>query len=115
MVYILKANFDEKDEQGEFINVQLPRAQGDLDLGKISLEPKYLEQIKLCPDKLKDLTTMSHVLRNGGQWITDLNVIQDKLEGNYIPNDNECGPNPLMEFEPVRRVEEQDALANNKD
>ena len=112
--YILKANFDEKDEQGEFINVQLPRAQGDLDLGKISLEPKYLEQIKLCPNKLKDLTTMSHVLRSGGQWIKDLIAIQDKLEGSYIPNDDECEPDHSMEFEPVRQVEQQNAL-NDED
>ena len=112
--YILKANFDEKDEQGEFINVQLPRVQGDLDLGKISLEPKYLEQIKLCPNKLKDLTTMSHVLRSGGQWIKDLIAIQDKLEGSYIPNDDECEPDHSMEFEPVRQVEQQNAL-NDED
>ena len=111
----MKTNFNETDEEGSFVNVQLPKAKGDLNLGLISLEPKYSEQIKLCPDKLKDLKAMRHYLRNGGQWITELGEIQDKLEGNYIPNDNECGPNPLMEFEPVRRVEEQDALANNID
>ena len=57
---------------------------------------------------------MTNNLRLGGQWITELGEIQDKLEGKYIQNDDECGPN-LMDYEQVRWVEEEHALANNKD
>ena len=44
--YILKESFEVLDVAGKFINVKLPGAKGDLNLGKDALKSKYPTQIK---------------------------------------------------------------------
>ena len=53
--YILKESFEVLDEDGTFINVKLPGAKGDLNLGKVALKPKYPTQIKIKAKKLDGL------------------------------------------------------------
>ena len=70
--YILKQNFEERDEQGKYIDVSLPLKENEkktFDLGKITLEPKYPSELKLAPEKLEHLNSMRTYLHYEGNWI----------------------------------------------
>ena len=85
--YILKQNFEERDEQGKYIDVALPVKENEkktVDLGKITLEPKYPSELKLAPEKLEHLNSMRSSLYDEGNWIEELMQRQRQLEGDVI-------------------------------
>ena len=86
--YILKKNFEEKDRDGTTIDVNLPQATENLNLGKITFEQKYPQQRKLQPAKLEDLKKMRPSLYLQGGWIEDL--VEDQVNAKeYTKDDNE--------------------------
>ena len=86
--YILKQNFEERDEQGTYIDVAIEAPEGQeqipLDLGKVTLEPKYPSELKLAQDKLEHLNTMRSSLYAEGIWIDQLLQRQRQLDGDVI-------------------------------
>ena len=84
--YILKKNFAEKDEDGTTIDVNLPHAKEDLNLGKITFEQKYPQQRKLQPAKLEDLKKMCPSLYLQGGWIDDL--VEDQVNAKECTKDD---------------------------
>ena len=72
--YILKESFKIMDEEKKavWIDVNLPEAMQNLDLGRIRLQPKYPTQIKLKKNKMEGLQKIQPTLGDQGRWIDDL-------------------------------------------
>ena len=89
--YLLKKKIEESDENAVFIDVQLPKVKKErLNLGLVTLEPKYPEEIKLSTEKLADLRQMRNDLANGDRWIDELIESQSRLEGDFMETDDDC-------------------------
>ena len=117
--YLLKKTFEQPDEDFIFIDVQLPKVKGKLNLGLIQLEPKYPEQIKLTTDKMADLQTIRRDFGKEGDWIDELSETQRGLEGLFTEDDDPCeshftkdswGADNNFVPEPVKRVALENSL-----
>ena len=89
--YILKDSFDQRDENGTFIDVRLPDdrvANEKLNFGSITFKPKYAQQIKLKKKKLEDLEKAIPILQESGNWITTL-VEDQKQAVDYKEDDDD--------------------------
>ena len=65
------------DENGYFINVQLPgKEEEDLDLSKVTLKMKYPKELKIKEEKMTDLLEMRKQLSAAGNWIDELHARQ---------------------------------------
>ena len=110
--YILKKKLDAKDEEGTFIDCKLPFAENNsFDLGKVDLKCKYAGQIKLAPEKLRDLKQMGEDLQKGGKWIEDLLSQQEEIAAEYPEEDlitvfpeDTVGHDNYFSYEEVRRI-----------
>ena len=72
--YILKESFKirDKDDEAKWININLPGAMQDLNLGRVQLQLKYPTQIKLKKNKMEGLQKIQPTLGDQGRWIDDL-------------------------------------------
>ena len=85
--YLLKNNFDDTDDDATKIDVNLPgAAEGSLNLGTITFEPRYPQQRKLAPAKLEDLKKMKDSLLSQGDWIEEL--IQSQVNARDYDDDD---------------------------
>ena len=74
--YILKESFEVLDVAGKCINVKLPGAEGDLNLGKVALKPKYPTQMVMKARKLDGFKKNRLALGHAGDWIDALVEMQ---------------------------------------
>ena len=112
--YILKESFKIMDEDKEAvkINVNLPTAKQNLNLGRIQLQPKYPTQIKLKKNKMDGLQKVRLTLGDQGRWIDDLFAEQayardykdDEEDLSLFPEETQGVDNILEDYEPVARI-----------
>ena len=115
---------EQTDENGYFINVQLPGEETDMDLNKVILPKKYPQEIKIKDDKMADLLFMRKDLVNGGKWIDDL-AERQKSGSLCQQSEEKCvslftedtwGANNSMLREEVKKIDNpQHALIGNKE
>ena len=112
------------DENGYFINVQLPGEEEDLDLSKVTLKMKYPKELKIKEEKITDLLEMRKQLSAAGNWIDELDARQksgtlcqqseEKCES--IFKENTWGANNSLDRETVKKITDpQNALKGNKE
>ena len=73
--YILKESFKirDKDDEAKWININLPGAKQDLNLGQVHLQIKYATQIKMKANKMEGLQKIRLSLgADAERWIDDL-------------------------------------------
>ena len=95
--YILKDSFKVMDKEAEKINVNLPGAKQNLNLGLVKLQPKYSTQIKLKPNKIKGLQKVRETMAERGRWIDDVFKEQEYAR-EYKDNEEDL---PLLDEIPV--------------
>ena len=102
-----------RDEDGVFINVQLPGEKTDMNLGKVKLPLKYPQEIKIANEKMTDLLSMRDLLFAGGKWIEEL-AERQKLGGLCQQIEEECvssfdedtwGENNCLLREKVKKID----------
>ena len=115
---------DQTDDNGYFINVQLPGEEEALDLSKVPLKMKYTKELKIKDEKMTDLLEMRKLLSAAGNWIDDLHARQksgtlcqqpeEKCES--IFKENTWGANNSLDRETVKKITDpQNALKGNKE
>ena len=113
--YILKVSFKIMDEDKEavWIDVNLPGAMQDLNLGRVQLQLKYPTQIKLKNNKMEGLRKIRPSLgEEPGRWIDDLVAEQayardykdDEEDLSLFPEETQGVDNILEDYEPVARI-----------
>ena len=113
-----------RDEDGVFINVQLPGEKTDMNLGKVKLPLKYPQEIKIANEKMNDLLSMRDLLFAGGKWIEEL-AERQKLGGLCQQIEEECvssfdedtwGENNCLLREKVKKIDNpQNSLLATKE
>ena len=101
----------DEDKAAEKINVNLPGAKQNLNLGLVKLQPKYSTQIKMKPNKIKGLQKVRETMAERGRWIDD--VFKEQEYAREYKYDEEDLPlldeipvpdNILEDYEPVQRI-----------
>ena len=108
--YLLKKDFNDKDENSIFIEVNPPNADEGFDLGRVEFRIKYPQPKKLKKEKLDDLIKMRESLGVNGDWIDVLveeqnnaDTFTDQEEHSLFPPET-LGRDYSMELDPPVRI-----------
>ena len=103
----------DEDREAKRIDIKLPKAKQDLNLGKVHLQLKYPTQIKMKANKMEGLRKIRPALGPAlGQWIDDLVEMQvnakdykdDEEDQSLFPLESLGADNILEEYEDVERI-----------
>ena len=118
--YLLKKDFNDKDENSIFIEVNPPNADEGFDLGRVEFRIKYPQPKKLKKEKLDDLIKMRASLGVNGDWIDVLveeqnnaDTFTDQEEHSLFPPET-LGRDYSGEYDPPVRIRNNAILDENE-
>ena len=117
--YLLKKDFNDKDEDSIFVEVNPPN-DPEFDLGRVEFRIKYPQPKKLKKEKLDDLIKMRESLGVNGDWIDVLveeqnnaDTFTDQEEHSLFPPET-LGRDYSGEYDPPVRIRNNAILDENE-
>ena len=121
--YILKAEFEDEDSMGHYISsVHLPGTPEEeipyFSFKDVVLKQKYTEELRIDPNKIRDLCNIRLALGAGGNWIDELAQRQSTFIGPFnehsedvdaeieeptLPKDHIADLDNIYTIEPVQK------------